>query len=125
MRLTLSEVQHTQRCGQSQGSQHVDESPVPVQRHPPRVRTLVDLAKGEVAKDWEDDKGWVVDDHPCSILQTSQGLVERGECNDGTRKVDAEYVAHQVEPLPWPGYLAVEAVHVDQEDCGESPAGNA
>ena len=84
MRLTLTEVQQTQCCGQSQGSQHVDKSPVPVQRHPPCVRTLVNLAKGEVAKDWEDDEGWVVDDHPCSILQTSQGLAERGECNDGT-----------------------------------------
>ena len=77
MPLTLTQVKHAQCSGQTQGSQHVDESPVPVKCHPPRVLALVDLTKSEVAKDWEDDKCWVVDDHPCLTVPTSQGLEER------------------------------------------------
>ena len=84
VRLTLTQVKQAQSCGQTQGSQHVDESPVPVKRHPPRVLALVDLTKSEVAKDWEDDEGWVVDDHPCRNLPTSKRLVEREKGDEST-----------------------------------------
>ena len=81
MRLALTEVKQAQCSGQSEGDQHVDKSPVPVQRHP---LTLVYLTKSEVAKDWKDDKGWVVDNQLCCIPKTSQRLVEGGEGNDCT-----------------------------------------
>ena len=77
MCVTLTQVKQAHCGGQTQGSQHVDESPVPVKRHTPRVLALVDLTKSEVAKDREDDEGWVVDDHSCRNLPTPKGLVER------------------------------------------------
>ena len=43
MLLTLTEVKQAQCSGQGEGSQHVDESPVPIKCHPLRIRTLVYL----------------------------------------------------------------------------------
>ena len=124
MPLALTQVQHTKCSRQAEGSKRVDQSPVPVEGHSFTVLTVKNPAKGEIAKGWQDDEGWVVEHHPSCANPTTQGLVEREECDCGTADVDTEYVHNQEEPLPWPGHLAVDAEHVDDEGGGEPPSGN-
>ena len=58
--LALTEVQHTKCSRQAEGSECVDQGPIPVEGYSFTVLTVKNLAKGEIAKGWQDDEGWIV-----------------------------------------------------------------
>ena len=64
MPMALTQVQHTKCSRQAEGSERVDQGPVPVEGHSFTVLTVKNLAKGETAKGWQDDEGMIVEHHP-------------------------------------------------------------